>query len=411
MLTRFAQRVGEVKVRIRVNQEIDVKDQLRHVNKYVAQLEEKIFVVEAQRDRLQIELDKCSAHCSMAEEKNRIDRKLTVAETKTNKALVLSILSGNSTFFGNSPAQAAKTTAVDGSGSTSNHEEILHSSPSFENIRHDGFPVSPSLSGHIIDWGTQDKAVLVDLCSELAKALVMVNTEKKNAIVLQSQTSSSAAAFVAQRFAGKARRQSFNKSQSRSTSNMSVSPPGPNVAICNSAGSTSFGASHSAPNINGISDNHSTPTPGYSPPQNYAQIDISPHQNGDIQRSLDNANLDGEFVANHDAASPGSEFRDRGVSDASAISGAIFSLPAELSNTVVEQATDETEDAMRRNDVFIDMLVFGDQFLKHGRIGVCGRGLRHISVSTDLKFLCRSHINNLKSMKMIPLADINRCVF
>ena len=114
-------------------------------------------------------------------------------------------------------------------------------------------------------------------------------------------------------------------------------------------------------------------------------------------------------VAVSETVTPGAESRDRAQSDTSAASGFPPTVSAEVNINNTDQPGN-IEDAIRKNDVFIDMLVFGDQFLKHSRRGVCGSSLRHISVSEDLQFLCRSHINNFKSMKMIPLTEIDRYV-
>ena len=148
--------------------------------------------------------------------------------------------------------------------------------------------------------------------------------------------------------------------------------------------------------------------PPHPPPPADSPQSRSPPLSDSRPRDMDHVPLnlqrdvDGEIPPTYSNAEP----RDRALSDTSTVSGVAPSETEKVANGM--DPSENTEEVIRKNDVFIDMLVFGDQFLKHSRRGVCGRSLRHISVSADLKYLCRSHINNLKSMKTIPLTEIDR---
>lgn len=420
---RFAQRVGEIKVRIVANQDIDVFDQLNNMKKYVHEIEEKVRGLELERDQLKNQLEMSGLHLQGLEDKHRSDRVLSIAEAQTNKAFVANILSGNLPPFliqSQTPTKTYRPEVLSGDRRQSGGSAVSLPPPvSRENavasVVHPSISPRSPIKQDGVDLFALDRAALVDLCTELARSLATVNTEKNNAVALQSQTSSSAAAFVAQRFAGKTRRQSFNKAQTRSNSNISVTPPG-----VGTGGNSSFGALNYSPSRgvandkspNSGHDQQQAVTPGaVTPGALISTIDPSPQQSAvapgpeeavimNLQRDVD----DEALSVRVDNNSCGADLRDRADSDASGITGVAVATSEE--NDILKK--DTSDDTLRRNDAFIDMLVFGDQFLKHGRRGVCGRSLRHVSVSQDLKFLCRSHINNLNSTKSIALTDIER---
>lgn len=394
-------------MRISSNQEVDVQDQLKQARKYVHYLEGRVAELEQEKEGLLDGLELSRAQTRELEERNRADRRLTDGELKANRAVVTSILSGHGS------ATPSRSPIVD----MAQHSPVDNSVPVEHATSNDPSPHSPtpSYSGSFHDIPSLDRASLIDLCTELAKSLATVNAEKRNAMVLQSQTSSSAAAFVASRFAGKARRQSFNKSHTRSASNMSITPPSA-AAVSHLATGGSFGVSGPTP--------PSGRTVGPSPPtseehvaphvltpttargiENSPQISIRPQHFVDVLRLSLQSDVDGEAAAEQLA-----EGRERFPSDASASIAGVGSptVDPDGATTADKVGVDEMGDLVRRNDAFIDMLIFGEQFLKHGARGVCGNGLRHVSVSTDLKSLCRSHINSTKSMKTIPLTEIDR---
>ena len=89
---------------------------------------------------------------------------------------------------------------------------------------------------------------------------------------------------------------------------------------------------------------------------------------------------------------------------------AAVSAPREDSTLPGDGGSFEKFSSLQKSDEFIDMLVFGDEFYKHGKLG-CTLSIRHVSVSTDLLFLCWSHLNNIDTAKRLALKDVSRYAF
>lgn len=401
---------------IKENLEVDIYDQLKAIKKYAGQLEHRLREVERARDELQHDLEICRSKIVASDEFMRLDRKLDSAEVTSIKSIVASALSHTASLHNESTADNGAIVSGPPDGKTGTR--VASGDNSNEIVSTDGagnsvyccFEIdTPRLSAHSFGEGngliekilSLNRSALVDLSFELCKALAIVNGERKQAIELHSQTSSTAAAFVASRFAGKSRRQSFNKAH-RSASAINVSPPSlQSGTVVNVPALTppTPPVRTTDPSTAGNSTNGGAiSTPPLGEVRSYQLVTgVRDESARSLQQDVDaevSQNLPYEQSVAHDAL-PEIRMSADGTVAGDNYGGDTFGL-------------NSTEEITQRNeDAFIDMLVFGDQFIKHGKLGYT-RSLRHVSVSTDLKFLCWSHINNLKTTKKLLLTDIDR---
>jgi hypothetical protein len=419
---RFAQRVGEVRVQVKANSEMDVNDQLRIMTNRNQVLERGIKVLEKERDELAVELKRARARLLVLEDRERGDRSLSESEVAANHSLVLSIMgdsaptsatlpgpsavppapptSGSSPPSMNAPLARGASARSSGSGIAfellSDGESAAGSGSQNPNYgtHEDIFPPYPD-EAHIKDIiADYDRSALLALCSDMMRALNSLNNEKKIAVQQWSQTSSSASAFVASRFAG--RRNMARKSLLHSSSNVE------------GVGCT--------PQREGSNDG--VPHAPRTSPQDMKGGSWDDGPSSDAQSGIEPPTASGSAAgtagAGYYGSHPGTiEYgSDSGSTSTMApVAGTVAPRPgppsvlnpsssAAIASAIVGGDVDGSE------DVFIDMLIFGDQFLKHGHYGT--RNLRHVSVSADLRYLCWSHVNNQKSVKKIDLATMDR---
>ena len=183
---RFAQRVGKVKVEVRDNTEVDPYDQIRQLTKRIHQLETSNKSLEREKQDLSAQLVDCTKHFNKYQEQCLVNREITPEEVHSNKLLI------NSIVFGDNAATQEKAPF------NSSDRSLGNGSATADDLRYEKLR-------------ELDRANLSFVCCELFKTAAALNLDKTNALMqMQSQTSSTAASFAAQRFSLNAPRKSFD---------------------------------------------------------------------------------------------------------------------------------------------------------------------------------------------------------
>ena len=391
--------MGDVKVEVHANAELDVHDQLRHMTKVARQLETANKAALQECDELRAQLESCKKLLYEAEEKCRVDRRLTEREVSQNKKLVASVLA-TELKLDKSP-QSPQIERASTSPARSVH--VNGDNAPQEQVKEDKLQTLLLLEENILKL---DRAALGNLCVDLCRQLAIVNSEKNRALLLHSQSSSTAAAFAASRF-GAARRKSFE------AKGRAIDP------ISDIASTGAVKDNYSSPQQVAVTS--SANVAARPQPASLSSLFASP---GDASNasvvavaSTSHASVDDKSPASipdysHHAlaASDRPPSMEKAASMDSAPADNLTLMKTEtliIDSDSAARGRNPTPDTLDGTDAFIDMLIFGDVFYKFGGFT---KHLRHLSVSNDFKNLCWGHVDNsdAKSMKKVSLVDMDR---
>jgi hypothetical protein len=394
--------VGDVKVEVHANAELDVHDQLKHMTKLAHQLDAAKKAALQECDELRAQLENCKRLLHAAEEKSRADRRLTESEVSQNKKLVASVLA-TELKVDKSPQSPIERSST----SPARPVHVVSESAPQEHAKDDKLSQTQLvLEENIMKL---DRAALGNLCMDLCKQLAIVNSEKNRALLMHSQSSSTAAAFAASRF-GPTRRKSF-EAKGRSID------PITDIASTGAAKDNYSSPQQAGPGT-GSASVAGRPQPAslgtlFASPGDVANASVAPAAAGGLHATAEDKSpgLTPDHLHLPGAAGERKPSMEKATSMDNAPPDNLTLIKAEtliIDSDSVARGRNSTPDTLDGTDAFIDMLIFGDVFYKFGGFT---KHLRHVSVSTDLSYLCWGHVDNsdAKSMKKISLVEMDRC--